>query len=92
MKLEITMQLLQMNQITWMHFSWFSITSHYIGAWKHLVMVGGTFGMKATCFWGDCGISEQQDQVLKSIFTCCLEMLVCCHLWPFSDQIKISNA
>ncbi len=68
--------LLQMNQRAGMHFSWFSTTTHYIGAWKHSMMNGGTFGMRATCFRGDYGISNQQDQVFKSLLTCCLEMLV----------------
>jgi hypothetical protein len=36
----------------------------------------GTLNTKATCFWGDCGISEQQDQMLKTLLTCCLKMLV----------------
>jgi hypothetical protein len=31
---------------------------------------------KGNMLLGDYGISEQQDQVLKSLLTCCLEMLV----------------
>jgi hypothetical protein len=50
---------------TGIHFLWFSTTSHYTGAWKHLVMVGGTFGTRVTYFWGDYGIREQHDQCSK---------------------------